>query len=1671
MKKIKHRWLSFLLTLSIVLGGATNVFATGTVETTALNLGEEKFVSIEQDGDEKTFTYTAAADGTYIIYFRDLTANPIGLYYTGGTERYHHHPARQFEGHVKELKAGETIHLGFHYPQFASTDDIPEGYSGYTATVGVTTLAEESSFDGFAPRESFNSDDPNIYTPIEDGTLGLKFYTNDPFAYGVTWSATSADSSILELESETSDAVSYNPVFKLNALGTTSITINATYGSVTKSETYSVEVFERGSEAPEGPSENNQFADLAALKVLLQDPDQSGRTLFYNGSSALEIDENLEIPNYISLELHDRELIVAQGVNFTIYNRIHCGDLTVAGTMNAEDRFDCEGTVTVSGTLNAVNGFRAGDTLAVTGSVSMENDGIQMQYPASISGIDKIQFGQEWMRIRSEVPYSSMSELKTALTQLATDYVDHERVEYQLFMSSSNGSEFVINENITVPEHVEWPMREQEGFSIATGTTVTVNGRLGVQTPLVVNGSLVNQGLINLDKMDSNYGMITFNEGAVYSGENGDLVCHTKSVAEIDEVLLGFNWEGYSYSSDIDPEGITHWHVRYGSQGPDGEEPGHAVGFATVAELKNAVAEHTGEDRIILAYTGTTALEITEEISIPENFELELNGKDLTIATNGVLNVDGNLNCENLTVAGTMVASERFWVAKSVTVSGSLQAERAFHAGNNLTVTGTLIVSNDTIGMNYPAAVSGMAKIQFGGEGEHKIRVEVPYGSFAELKQRLDEMAASHIEDERVIYNLWLPEEAAENMSTFVISESVTLPEYVEMQMERCITYEIAAGQTLTNNSMLNLNSPLFVNGELENNGRIGLHRMHDTNSMIIAGTNGVLSGTGVIEMHTDSSVTDWKDLFSGFNLDNYDVIDQNFDREEGITHTHIKNVAGLIKLGTPINLTWGIEYRERWHWDEDTQEDIFDGYEVLEKPGFTSWDTVTPDQAEIDIKIYRVGEDAPCAEGRWGFGPEFQPEHRSLDVFNISDLPSGTYYFTVQSIGDYIEYRNSDVAVSDTYTYVNPDVQLAACTDLHWEDREDEFVNWAVWTDNADRLLLDGYQIDYYWCATENGEYEQVGGVGGRGGAHNEEPFHDWFLQERGTGFYKFRVRVLSADIEVACNSPWSEFSPALNIRDITGEVNADLKQIIDDVNSGVTVSAENIKAAVQEMDTRDLQTALLTDTENNGTTQMLADLENEVGGAAPVVVTPAAQNFNASDVSIVGANLNNKADATEDPIQLVLDKPEKDHVIPELYNSSVAVKFSMTLENVEDPEELKVPVKITLPIPASINPEFVVIFHYHVDGTHEVLHPHVYEDNGKFYADFVLTSFSDFAITEHVHEWKDEPSEVIEATCAEVGANIYECKLEDCQETYWEEIPVSTEHKNIVKAEAAAPSYFDYGNIECYVCTVCDSIFMDAEGTQPVEEEDVLIPPLEIENNTAYSEEDSLELPQGILEGLESLTIQLKDLAVILDAQTLSLIEDFVKLEVKLIGEDELADVQKDVLKELGTKKLIVSANMISGETAISNFEGGKVMIKIPFKLDEGASATDYQVLYVGLDGSLEEIESEYVEEENQGFMVITTTHFSEFVIVYNEDASSDEDNSGEDGSQSQPGGSEEDGSQTQPGGSDEGDSQTQPEDTTNNKPGVDTGDHNQIGMYVMLMAVCAAGLVIMLVMKKKA
>ena len=76
------------------------------------------------------------------------------------------------------------------------------------------------------------------------------------------------------------------------------------------------------------------------------------------------------------------------------------------------------------------------------------------------------------------------------------------------------------------------------------------------------------------------------------------------------------------------------------------------------------------------------------------------------------------------------------------------------------------------------------------------------------------------------------------------------------------------------------------------------------------------------------------------------------------------------------------------------------------------------------------------------------------------------------------------------------------------------------------------------------------------------------------------------------------------------------------------------------------------------------------------------------------------------------------------------------MKLEGVEETgqkQQLKVPVKITMPVPDGINPDFLVLLHFHSDGTYEEIQfPYVFEENGQTFVSFVVTSFSDFAFAQ---------------------------------------------------------------------------------------------------------------------------------------------------------------------------------------------------------------------------------------------------------------------------------------------------------------------------------------------------
>ena len=1331
---IKKRILSLLLACVMLLGlMPTRVMAAQVSES--LMLGEEKEVSITDTDDEVMYTYTADQAGRYIIYFRDLSDNPIGLGFQPEQMQYINQLQRQFQGHVIDLDAGESTFLTFMYP----VDGYDENYHGYTATVGVGTPVAEDDFEGFAALGNMlpddESDGPSARVDIQSGHRYFHFYTKQPLAYGVEWSVSCDNTDVLELDAaNTSETpVSYSPAFNLKAEGEARITITAKYGSVTKSATYSVVVGQGGEGSGEEGSSANAafFSDFDSLKALVESLDKTEKILVYNGTGNFIVTADLEIPGYYKLQLEGKDLVVAEGAALTVNGWIECGSLEVAGTLNAKDRINCRGNVEISGTVNADYAIGLDTELSVTGSLYAGEWNVNMQYPATVNGIENISFRDDWQRVQVEVPYDSVDTLYAKLLELLQIPSVPEKMTYFLYTPEYQDVTFVMDRDFTVPPYATLRMENWKNFLLEEDKLLINSNMVEVNVPFIVKGALENQGCLNINYMDRSSGQILFEDGSEYTG-NGNIQVHSAE-KNLDELLTGFNYEGFNIHSEVEGDtNVRHWYVHKGDNSGQGSK------FETLDELIAEINKDDQSNRSIGA-TGTGVLEITQDLVIPEYLEVFFNDRDVIIEEGANVVFNSRTTCQNMTVKGHLTLGRWMNCNDSLVIesTGTVAAKEGFNAGFNMDVQGALIIERDSFDMNYPAQIHGLDNIQWGNDWA-SIYIAGRYNNVEELKAFLDAMSSNYLEHDRLIYCID-PQWHDENETRVIqITEDLTVPEHVELRFNGNYEFILEKDATITNKNEIVFNVPTVVKGSVLNEGAIFVNNTEDSNGVLTFGEQASYSGTGRIHVsyrEYDGNVAlELADLLQGLGFGDFDINEDSHD--DGTLSWNIRYVGGLIKLGTPVDLQWGIEYNDIWRWDEETEEDYLDGYTTREVPGMMSWKTVRPDQARANIKIYEVGNPQPVIDGGWGFDPQVQPEYRSVDDFMLREFPTGSYYFTVQSEADYKEYRNSDVATSDVYHYVNPGTKLPTvdAETLHWEDHYGEGVfKWAAWLGDTSVDYVDGYYVEYYYSPTLDGEYEQFGGSWFRGNRDETRmSFEDHFVQDQGLGYYKFRIKVLSSNIEVICNSDWSEFSPVLDVAKIPEDVTDDLDALVGQAgNSNMT--PDEIREEIQKIDPQDIKAALLTDQENNGATEKLAELEQKAGGQAPVTVTQDASVFNVNEVSVVGANLNNKSQADSD-IKLIVDKPEEEHVIPERYNSSVAVKFSMTLENVEDPKNLAVPVKITLPIPISINPDFLVVIHYHADGSHELIRPYVYRDGNKFYADFVLTSFSDFIMTQDV-------------------------------------------------------------------------------------------------------------------------------------------------------------------------------------------------------------------------------------------------------------------------------------------------------------------------------------------------
>lgn len=463
--------------------------------------------------------------------------------------------------------------------------------------------------------------------------------------------------------------------------------------------------------------------------------------------------------------------------------------------------------------------------------------------------------------------------------------------------------------------------------------------------------------------------------------------------------------------------------------------------------------------------------------------------------------------------------------------------------------------------------------------------------------------------------------------------------------------------------------------------------------------------------------LTVWPELANGTHY---------VDEELEILNT--KKLERLTPLDAPTDLAWAGDY-----------------------PGDIRCKSGALFQDHLTWTLYQVGNPTPLARRETAYSGRYDPDSwRVDDLFwrsyrDYPDRESGDYYFTVQAVGDEEQYKDSPVVTSPIWHYERPEAELTAPTGLHWEGQT------ACWSDESNHAAdLYGYEIQFRCVAPET-EAETgtkytltMDELSSNGLKHT---LQDWVKDLLGSGTCQFRLRAVSGDITRFRHSQWSAFSAESTQLTAPSTVAKALDQLLTDYQpeAGSTTlgeaQAENLKSAVAEKKDALASTLCTGDGGSTKVADNLQKLEALVGGPATVTVTgdaPKEIKDAQNGVSIVGANLNGAAGSA---VTLKIDKAEtviaETPINPAQYHNTIP--FSMTLAGVSaqgQHQSLAVPVLITLPLPGSIRPSFLVLLHK-IDGNWQEIFPYQVFYDETLRQDcvrFTVTSFSDFAFAQQL-------------------------------------------------------------------------------------------------------------------------------------------------------------------------------------------------------------------------------------------------------------------------------------------------------------------------------------------------
>ena len=391
-------------------------------------------------------------------------------------------------------------------------------------------------------------------------------------------------------------------------------------------------------------------------------------------------------------------------------------------------------------------------------------------------------------------------------------------------------------------------------------------------------------------------------------------------------------------------------------------------------------------------------------------------------------------------------------------------------------------------------------------------------------------------------------------------------------------------------------------------------------------------------------------------------------------------SAVAATKLGTPQEVRWK------------------EGEEAM-----MQWKRVEEAGGRYSVEVYL--EDQLYYSDTYQYSATFKPEYHENNSFLIRLTDDGSYKFRVMARGDNVETLDSEWSdFSETWDYIRPESPLGVATNLRWEETT---ACWNAPAENAE--YVKGYNYGLY------ADGDRI-----TGGNCTPQLSYDFsrYITDPDVE-YTFSVRVIS-------NTPSKFYHGETIFCETPYGADAENKLISDQLDA-ILESEEAILNAPDTLSSnlKKVQVAMQSDAD---VLDKIAELEaayTEQKGIAVGTQISSDVDMNEDDIKVVGAGLN--AAENSDAVTFNVSKPKKEVVVDHTaYRNAVQVDLSLK----GAAGTLKVPVQITLPIPAGINPDFFQILHYHADGTYDVIFP--LTKNSDNTVTFTVTSFSTFVLAE---------------------------------------------------------------------------------------------------------------------------------------------------------------------------------------------------------------------------------------------------------------------------------------------------------------------------------------------------